>query len=215
LTTWLVPARFDPGGGPGVAGDTGTSGACGKTSELDGFGCGTIGGGEGGGTCATAALKSDSSATAAMHRSIANIVAFLRRIVPSGELFAALQYSRKRKTLANSQEFLSAFVAEDSSTGPVVDQVSSCRRHRSHLGSAAKGGNRQEKAMAKQTGTFARSRLTTFDKNICPQCSSWLLAPEWSEHVSEHNVRHSWTCHACGYGFETSVFFPHVESAAA
>jgi ribosomal protein L37AE/L43A len=69
--------------------------------------------------------------------------------------------------------------------------------------------------MAQHTESAARSRLVTYDKNICPQCSAWLLAPEWSEHVSERSVRHSWSCHACGYGFETAVFFPRIESAAA
>jgi ribosomal protein L37AE/L43A len=52
-----------------------------------------------------------------------------------------------------------------------------------------------------------RSRLTTHDKNICPQCSAWLLAPEC--------VRHSWSCDACGHGFETAVFFPELRQTAA
>ena len=35
----------------------------------------------------------------------------------------------------------------------------------------------------------ANSRLVTYDKNICPQCSAWLLAPDWSEHFNERCVR--------------------------
>lgn len=69
--------------------------------------------------------------------------------------------------------------------------------------------------MAQHIESTARSRLVTYDKNVCPQCSAWLLAPEWSEHVNARSVRHSWSCHACGHGFETAVFFPEVESAAA
>ena len=61
----------------------------------------------------------------------------------------------------------------------------------------------------------ARARLATYDKNICPQCSGWLLAPDWSEHVNERSVRHSWSCDGCGYGFETTVFFAAPQQAAA
>jgi len=40
----------------------------------------------------------------------------------------------------------------------------------------------------------------------CAQCGHSLLAPDWSEHVSERCVRHVWSCDACGYEFETSVY---------
>src|SRR5215831_4223678 len=40
----------------------------------------------------------------------------------------------------------------------------------------------------------------------CAQCGDALLAPEWSEHVSERCVRHLWTCETCGYEFETTVY---------
>jgi hypothetical protein len=39
----------------------------------------------------------------------------------------------------------------------------------------------------------------------CAQCGDVLIAPEWSEHVSERCVRHLWSCQACGYEFETAV----------
>ncbi len=67
--------------------------------------------------------------------------------------------------------------------------------------------------MALQTDPTSRSRLVTYDKNICPQCSAWLLAQEWSEHLNDRCVRHIWSCHACGYGFETAVF-PSLQRAA-
>jgi hypothetical protein len=63
--------------------------------------------------------------------------------------------------------------------------------------------------MALHTDTTARTRLATYEKNICPQCSAWLLAPDWSEHLTER-FRHTWSCETCGYGFETAVFFPAV-----
>ena len=42
----------------------------------------------------------------------------------------------------------------------------------------------------------------------CEQCGSSLVVPEWSERVGERCVRYLWACDACGYGFETSVYFP-------
>lgn len=76
------------------------------------------------------------------------------------------------------------------------------------------GGVMQEGMMALLTDT-ARSRLVTYEKNTCPQCSAWLLAPDWSEHLSERRVRHTWSCETCGYGFETTVFFPALHDVAA
>jgi uncharacterized protein with PIN domain len=72
----------------------------------------------------------------------------------------------------------------------------------------------QEEVMALLTDA-ARRRLVTYEKNTCPQCSAWLLAPDWSEHLSERRVRHTWSCETCGYGFETTVFFPALQNAAA
>jgi ssDNA-binding Zn-finger/Zn-ribbon topoisomerase 1 len=39
----------------------------------------------------------------------------------------------------------------------------------------------------------------------CPQCGDRVLAPEVSEHVSSHEVRHFWSCDACAHGFATAV----------
>jgi hypothetical protein len=38
----------------------------------------------------------------------------------------------------------------------------------------------------------------------CIQCNESVIAPNWSKYVSEHHVRHSWSCENCGYQFETS-----------
>jgi uncharacterized protein with PIN domain len=65
--------------------------------------------------------------------------------------------------------------------------------------------------MALHTEATARARLVTYDKNHCPQCNAWLLAPDWSEHLNERSVRHSWSCEACSYRFETTVVFSGSE----
>jgi ribosomal protein L37AE/L43A len=56
----------------------------------------------------------------------------------------------------------------------------------------------------------AQARLATYSKNNCPQCSEWLLAPDWSEYLNDRCVRHTWSCDACGYQFETAVYFATV-----
>ena len=40
----------------------------------------------------------------------------------------------------------------------------------------------------------------------CAQCGATLAAPEWTEQISERRVRHLWSCDACGYEFETSIY---------
>ena len=46
----------------------------------------------------------------------------------------------------------------------------------------------------------------------CAQCGKPIVAPTWSEHVNERCVRHVWACEACGYEFETAVYF-HAKAA--
>ena len=41
----------------------------------------------------------------------------------------------------------------------------------------------------------------------CEQCDSLLSEPEWSEQVSQRCIKHLWSCDACGYQFEQSVYF--------
>jgi C4-type Zn-finger protein len=69
--------------------------------------------------------------------------------------------------------------------------------------------------MTLHTEATARTRLVTYDKNNCPQCQAWLLAPTWSEYFNERCVRHTWTCDACGYEFETAVLFAVPKAVAA
>jgi hypothetical protein len=69
--------------------------------------------------------------------------------------------------------------------------------------------------MALHAGATAATRLVTYDKNTCPQCQAWLLAPTWSEYLNERCVRHTWSCESCSYEFETAVFFAAPQAAAA
>ena len=49
----------------------------------------------------------------------------------------------------------------------------------------------------------------------CAQCGHGLSAPTWSEELGEQRVRYLWSCRACGYEFETTVFFAHSVPKAA
>ena len=39
----------------------------------------------------------------------------------------------------------------------------------------------------------------------CAQCGADIIAPEWSAYLSTR-VRNVWSCEACGYQFENTVF---------
>ena len=61
-----------------------------------------------------------------------------------------------------------------------------------------------------------RSRVARYPRlsNYCAQCGEVMFMPEWSEYMSEHRVRHLWTCDSCGYRFETVVAFTEAATAA-
>ena len=40
----------------------------------------------------------------------------------------------------------------------------------------------------------------------CAQCGAGLIGPEWSEHFPDHRIRNVWSCEACGYQFEHTVY---------
>ena len=42
--------------------------------------------------------------------------------------------------------------------------------------------------------------------NQCAQCGAVLIAPEWSEHFPNNRIRNVWSCEACGYEFEDTVY---------
>ena len=58
-----------------------------------------------------------------------------------------------------------------------------------------------------ESDTMARPSFTA----PCSQCGDDVIAPEWSEHVSEHHIRHLWSCEACGFAFETAVYLTRAE----
>ncbi len=39
----------------------------------------------------------------------------------------------------------------------------------------------------------------------CPRCNDMLFAAAASEHVSDKQIRHTWSCDSCGHEFATSV----------
>ena len=51
--------------------------------------------------------------------------------------------------------------------------------------------------------------------NECAQCGADMIAPEWSEHLSDHCARNVWVCEACGYRYEDTVYLSARELAEA
>jgi ribosomal protein L37AE/L43A len=42
----------------------------------------------------------------------------------------------------------------------------------------------------------------------CAKCGEALIAPDWSEFVSEHLVLNLWSCMKCGDRFQTEAYMP-------
>ena len=49
----------------------------------------------------------------------------------------------------------------------------------------------------------------------CAHCHEDIIAPEWSEHLSDYCVRHVRSCEACGYQFEDTVYLSHYPADAS
>jgi ribosomal protein L37AE/L43A len=45
----------------------------------------------------------------------------------------------------------------------------------------------------------------------CEQCGADLKEPEWSEHFPDHRIRNVWSCEACEYEFEETVYYASSE----
>jgi len=48
----------------------------------------------------------------------------------------------------------------------------------------------------------------------CAQCGADIIAPEWAEHLSDHRVRNVWSCEACEYQFEDTVYLSRGAAGA-
>lgn len=57
--------------------------------------------------------------------------------------------------------------------------------------------------------------MKTVSFKECVQCGANMIAPTWSEHLSEHCVRNLWSCEACGYKFEETIYLSARELAEA
>jgi hypothetical protein len=57
------------------------------------------------------------------------------------------------------------------------------------------------------------ARVDRVSVSKCAQCGDGMIAPEWSEHVSDHCVRNFWSCETCGYRFEDTIYFCAPELA--
>jgi hypothetical protein len=75
-----------------------------------------------------------------------------------------------------------------------------------------------QRTMASQhfhfSSTVASIRNSEFE-TTCSKCANALIAPEWSEFVSEGLVGNLWTCTNCGNRFETEVCMPADAAAEA
>ena len=56
--------------------------------------------------------------------------------------------------------------------------------------------------------TTVRSIRSAKFETTCERCGDALIAPEWSEYVSERLVLNLWSCTNCGCRFETEAFVP-------
>ena len=57
--------------------------------------------------------------------------------------------------------------------------------------------------------------MTRISVNQCAQCRADIIAPAWSEHLSDYRVRNVWYCDGCGYQFEDTVYLSRRETADA
>jgi ribosomal protein L37AE/L43A len=49
--------------------------------------------------------------------------------------------------------------------------------------------------------------MKSISRNQCAQCGAALSEPAWSEHFPDHRIRNVWSCVACGYEFEDTVYW--------
>lgn len=52
------------------------------------------------------------------------------------------------------------------------------------------------------------------NETTCAKCGEALIAPEWSEYISERLMINVWSCPSCCYQFEIEALAPVQESEA-
>lgn len=62
--------------------------------------------------------------------------------------------------------------------------------------------------------TMMESFSSTDHGTTCAKCGEALIAPEWSEFVSEALVLNLWSCPKCGCRFDTEAIMPADAEAA-
>jgi len=53
--------------------------------------------------------------------------------------------------------------------------------------------------------TIARSVDYSSYGMACTMCNEIVIAPTWSEYMSNHEVRHFWFCENCGHDIQTVI----------
>jgi ribosomal protein L37AE/L43A len=76
-----------------------------------------------------------------------------------------------------------------------------------HVRTRQSGGQHEEDVMQVRSRKYA-DYIRARPAAPCAQCGKMLFGPEWSEYLSDRQVRHLWLCSSCNYEFETLVVFP-------
>jgi len=81
-----------------------------------------------------------------------------------------------------------------------------------HLARVTRGYDQPVIALPRNAGKFKKAEMeeasvSKASVNQCAQCRADIIAPEWSEHLSDYCIRNVWACEACGYQFEDTVYF--------
>lgn len=86
------------------------------------------------------------------------------------------------------------------------EKIESEKIERARYGRDGNGGDSAvENPMSGQTETQSGATMRRLTLPSCPKCNDLLCAPTASEFVSKDQVRHQWSCEACGHEFSTSV----------
>jgi ribosomal protein L37AE/L43A len=103
-------------------------------------------------------------------------------------------------------------VAKDRSQVMNANGVRDVSRRRGKTAEEASMNARAEAHVTSHAIAVASRRLAL---PACPECDDLQFAPAASEFVGKGQVRHFWSCEACGHEFSTSVKVPFVPGTRA